>query len=150
MIDWIHKLPDSAIGLVAAGAVWLGFNYSVLGERAMERYSQQIAMPACMASIDQPARPIAPRVKLGKLLGMPELDAMTDQLIEEATPPGLSHAEQVAKCEAAVLCSSATMRLDFALSTAWFRYFTPDSIATFRQRAAHFLTDGSCTKGDAS
>ena len=148
MIDWIHKLPDSAIGLVAAGAVWFAFNYAVLGERAMERYAANEIMPACVASIGQPApTPRRPKLHLGKMLGMPELDDLEDQIIEQATPPVITRAEAIASCECAVMATTGgSLRLDFAISTSSFRLFSPDSVANFRQHTTAFLTNGGCTR----
>jgi len=144
MIDLVHKLPDSAIGLLAAGAVWFGFNYMVLGERAMERYAASDIMPACVASLGQHSTPRAPKLHLGKLLGMPELDDLEDQIVERATPPAVSQAAAIANCECAVAASSQSLRLDFAIATASFRYFSPESVANFRQHTVALLSNGGC------
>ena len=145
MIGYLEKLPDTAIGLLAAGAVWFGFNYVTLGARALERYGHSEAMPACMETIEAKAAGTAlPKLGLGDLFNMPELDKFESDLIKLSTPRALSMAQKLALCECAVSASSATLRFDYALSTASFRLFTPDSIAGLRSKTIGVLSSGAC------
>jgi hypothetical protein len=145
MIRYLEKLPDTAIGLLAAGAVWFGFNYVTLGARALERYSHAEAMPACMETIEaKAAGTTLPKLGFGDLFNMPELDKFESDLIELYTPRALSMAQKLALCECAVSASSATLRFDYALSTASFRLFTPDSIAGLRSKTVGVLSSGAC------
>jgi hypothetical protein len=145
MIEHIEKLPDTVIGLLAAGAVWFSFNYVVLGERALERYGNQQVMPACMAALDaRQQRSTSPALGLGKLLGVPELDAMENALVERYAPPILSVAEKIARCECAVATSASGSRLDYAINTASFRLITSEAIGSLRSKAVRVLTSGGC------
>lgn len=145
MIQHLEKLPDTLIGVLGAGALWFGFNYAVLGERALERYGHSEAVPACVETIEaKSAGTMAPKLGLGDLFNMPELDKFESDLIDLYTPRALSMAQKLALCECAVSASSATLRFDYALSTASFRLFTPDSIAGLRSKAIGVLSSGAC------
>lgn len=145
MIEHLERLPDTVLGLLAAGTVWFGFNYVTLGARALERYGHDEIMPACMEVIDARQSSTAiPRTGIGALLGMPDLDELEDRFIQLATPRALSLAEKVARCECAVTASSSTLRFDYALSTASFRFFSPESIAGLRSKTIGVLSSGAC------
>lgn len=146
MISWIDKLPDGAVGILLAGTAWFGFNYTVLGERALAQYGTANVVPACIAALHdyEASLPQAINPRIGQLLGVPELDILTDQLVDQMKPRLLTEAEKAARCQCAVASSSASMRFDYALHTATFRAFSPESIASFRSNSVRVVSSGAC------
>lgn len=144
MIDLLQRLPDSAIGLLVAGSIWFGFNYAVLGERAMEHYATTEAVPACMAHLEASEEKSPRRSTIGQAFDMPELDQLTNLFIDQLTPASLTKVQKMAMCECAVIGASATMRFDYAVHTASFRIINPDSFGQLRREAASFITSGAC------
>lgn len=146
MIDWIERLPDSVSGIGIAALAWFGFNYAVLGERAMERYSTAQAQTSCIAALGEPeSRYVRPRVPaVGRELGLPELDALLQQAIDAAAPRFLAPAQKVAMCECAVSQATGALRFDYALHTASFRIFSPASIANVRSESLRAVLSGAC------
>lgn len=145
MIELIGKLPSGMIGVLLAGTAWFGFNYVVLAERAMMQEHAQPAAAACEASIAQEVQSrIVPRMQLGSLLGIPELDVLGEQLVESSLPPAISSATIAARCACAASTSSASLRFDFAVHTSTFRILPVTSIAQARQDVIELATLGTC------
>lgn len=146
MIDWIERLPDSVSGIGIAALAWLGFNYAVLGERAMERYVGPQAHTSCIATLSEPeSRYVKPKVPaVGKQLGLPELDVFLQEAVDAATPRFLTSAQKVAMCECAVSQTTGALRFDYALYTASFRIFSPASIANVRSESLRAVLSGAC------
>lgn len=145
MIDWLTKLPDGALGILLTAGTWFGFNYAVLGERAMERELGQVTISACVDYLGgQNDRRVVPRTGIGELLGIPELDVFEANLVDQMTPRVLSEAERMARCSCAV-ASAPRLRFDYALHTASFRIIPVDGIADFRQSAIDAATTGHCS-----
>lgn len=145
MIDWIGKLPDSMVGVLVAGGLWFGFNYAVLADRAMARDHAKSVVPNCLAALDREEsrrRPAVPQ--FGAMMGMPELDRLQDMMIEQALPPALTYAEKQARCGCAVARAQQAVRFDYALYTASFRLFTPQSLASVREDVAGAVLGGVC------
>lgn len=142
MIDWIDKLPDSVVGIALAALAWGSFNYAVLGARALERYGHEQSGPACLSRLNDRQASI-PAIHVPST-GVPEFDVWIGEAIDAARPRLLSQAEMIARCECAVAETSATMRLDYALHTASFRMFTPESIAGLRSGAVKYVMSGAC------
>lgn len=135
MIDLLTKLPDSALGILLAGATWFGFNYAVLADRALQRELVEPVQSLCEeASVaDTPAPVLGSGI--GALLGMPELDDLEARIIGNAMPQPLSRAQKLARCSCGAL-TTAKLRFDYAVHTASFRLIPASEAAALRERAA--------------
>lgn len=147
MIDWLSKLPDGALGIALAASAWFGFNYAVLGERAMERDVAGPALTACVEHIVGAQQQVVPHSGIGDLLGMPELDDLEAALVDRIAPPALSRAGVAAQCACAI-ASAPRLRFDYALHTATFRLVPVDSAALFREEALKAATSPICSRGE--
>jgi hypothetical protein len=145
MIDWLSKLPEPLIGITLAGAAWFGFNYAVLGERAMAKAAEVDVMPSCVhALVNYESSLDLPRIGLGSLFGVPQLDTIEDLARQLYKPRYLSQAEKLARCECAVLKSKSSSRFDYAIYTASFRIIAPESVGTLRDRSTDLVFSGAC------
>jgi len=145
MIEWIEKLPDSMIGVLASGALWFGFNYAVLAPRAMEKEHAVAVMPQCVQALDQhQARQRIAVPPVGRILGVPGLDEFQSSMIELAMPRLLTLPEKVDRCACAASRAARTIRLDYAVHTASFRLIEPQTVATFGDDAFGLVLDGVC------
>lgn len=136
MIDWMTKLPDSAIGTLLAGAAWFGFNYGVLADRAMQHELVEPAQALCQQAHSSEAPNVSPRSGIGSLLGIPELDELESRLTEIAAPPPLSGVQRVLRCSCAI-GEVSELRFDYAIHTASFRIIPAVGVTEFRQRVAN-------------
>lgn len=145
MIDWIGKLPDAALGAIAVGAAWFGFNYTVLGERLMMRELTALALPACIEQLAAKERSsMLPRSGIGELFGMPELDALEDRILDRVTPATLTQLQKEALCACAVSASADGNRFDYALHTATFRIIPVDELSLMRAGLVQLATSDQC------
>jgi hypothetical protein len=145
MMEWISKLPDGAMALLMAGGAWFGFNYAVLGERAMEREVHAPITKACVADLDgrQGGR-VVPRSGIGELLGLPQLDELEAQIVQRSMPRALSEAELLAVCGCALGASAEARRFDYALHTASFRLWPIGDVSALRSRVIATATSSLC------
>lgn len=145
MIDWLTRLPDSALGILAAGSMWFGFNYAVLGERALQRDIGTSVVPACVSALGQMETRERPSpTGLGALFDMPELDALTERVLDLTLPPLMSSAEKTARCLCATTAGRSALRLDYALHTASFRIMPVADISQMRSQAVDMIASGRC------
>jgi hypothetical protein len=145
MIDWVQKLPDSLIAVSVSILAWVVFNYAVLAERAMDRYATAAVSPACLAAIDEhEASLVSPRSRAGAILGMPDLDILIDQVEGLRAPRLLSKVEKLGRCQCAIAAQGASLRFDYALHTASFRTYAPETISNFRHGVVDFVFSGAC------
>jgi hypothetical protein len=144
VIDWIERLPDSISGIGLAALAWFGFNYAVLGERAMQRSDASAATATCVNTLSGPeenyARPRMPAI--GAEMGLPELDGFLNKFVDAATPAFLTAAQKTAMCQCAVSQTTGALRFDYALHTASFRIFSPASIANVRSDSLRTVLSG--------
>lgn len=144
MTDWIDKIPDSLTGVVVAGAVWFGFNYVVLAERAMAK-DHLVAAPSCGEAIDRHERglQIAP-IGIGKLLGVPQLDEIESTGLKLLKPRRLSQAEKGDLCTCAATAAGRGLRFDYAVHTASFRMIEPQAVSGLGAATIDVLGSGIC------
>lgn len=145
MIEWLDRIPDSMTGVLAASALWLGFNYAVLAPRAMERQQVSTAVPSCADALEVRQRRLRmPGIGLGDMLGLPELRALEERMRDLAMPRPLSLAERTERCACAAKRAAAGVRFDYAIHTASFRLVEPQSIAGIGDGVIGVAVSGVC------
>ena len=145
MIEWIEKLPDHMHGALISGALWFGFNYAVLADRAIEKDRAAAVVPACVSAVENQQRSsLAPLSQLGTLMGDPTYGKLMQGLIAGAMPRPLSRAEQVSRCECAAARAEQTLRFDYAVHTATFRIVRAQTVASFSDDALALVMNGAC------
>lgn len=137
MIDWIERLPDWMIGTVTASAAWVGFNYVVLADRAMERDHAQIVAPRCMQAVTR-SDPVS------RLPPIPKTGTDLDIIIEMTIPKPLSEKEKIEACDCALRVSRSKLRFDYAIHLASFRMIEVDAASSFAESAIASAVEGSC------
>lgn len=144
MIDWIDKLPDSMTGAVAATALWFGFNYAVLAERAMAK-EHAVAAPSCLDALDrhQRSQELGP-TGLGGAVGIPALDIIEREMLKIVKPRILSEEEKRDLCACAAKTATRTLRFDYAVHTASFRIIEPATIAGLGTGTITTVMSGIC------
>lgn len=144
MIDWIDRLPDSMTGALAAGALWFGFNYAVLADRAMAKDHAATA-PTCMAALNRHERGLLlPPSGIGAILGMPGLDQIEREVLKLAKPRLLSDDEKRDLCACAANSASRGLRFEYAIHTASFRIIEPGALAGLGTGTIGILMSGVC------
>ncbi|WP_417729044.1 hypothetical protein [Roseovarius sp.] len=145
MIDWIGRLPDGAIALGAIASAWFGFNYAVLGERAMVRDLHAPTLAACSDELMRKgSTPPTVRSGIGELFGLPQLDALEAKLVERVLPPVLLPAQASARCACAVAAASSALRFDYAVHTASFRSWPVEQISSWRSDVMSAASGSAC------
>lgn len=145
MIEWIEKLPPPLLGLAGIGALWLGFNYAVLADRAIARDQASVAMPRCLEVLDRHA--LANHLRpsgFGSIFGLPHFDRIEREIIDRYRPTPLSAAEKQSLCACAATRAAAKLRWDYAVHTASFRLLAPESIAAATDEASTIVLTGVC------
>ncbi len=145
MIEWIEKLPDSLTGALVAGAVWFGFCYSTLAERAMDKAHAQAIVPNCAAVLEARTKFSTPAPSgIGKELGIPQMDRIERLVIESVKPRVLSLIEREDRCACAARRAAQKLRFDYAVHTASFRLIAPQSVSAFADDTAVIALSGTC------
>lgn len=145
MIEWIEKLPDSVIGLLAAGGVWFGFNYAVLADRAIAKEHATSVVPNCAAVVEARTRfSLPPASGLGQALGLPALDQIEKRAFERMKPRMLTQGERQDRCTCAAKRAGQKLRFDFAIHTASFRIISPQAVSEFADDTAAIALSGTC------
>jgi len=145
MIEWIEKLPDSLTGALVAGALWFGFNYAVLAERAIEKAHAQAIVPNCAAVLEAKTKFSVPRpTGIGEMLRVPEMDRIERLVIESVKPRVLTLIEREDRCACAARRAAQKLRFDYAVHTASFRLLAPESVAAFADDTAAIALSGTC------
>ncbi|NKE48644.1 hypothetical protein HB662_28010 [Roseomonas frigidaquae] len=146
MIDWIDRIPDSMVGVLAASAAWFTFNYAVLAPRAMERQHVEASIPSCMDALERrQQRMRIPSLGLSEILGLPpELRALEGRMTDLMTPRPLSFAERQERCACAARRAAAAVRFDYAIHTASFRIIEPQAIAGLSDATFGATVSGIC------
>ena len=142
ILDLVEKTPDALIGIVLAGGLWLGFNYAVLAERAMDRVAAAEIVPRCVAELDAAERQISSLLApLDELSSMPMVGPLMQDMTRHLTlPAGASAA--ICACGAARAATGA--RFDYALHTASFRLIEPDAVSSLRADALTYVRSQAC------
>lgn len=145
MIEWIEKLPDSVIGVLAAGVVWFGFNYAVLAERAIAKEHATSVVPKCADVVEARTRfTPPPAFGLGQALGLPALDQIERQAIDRLKPRMLTRSERQDRCTCAARRAGQKLRFDYAVHTASFRIVSPQAVSDFADNTAAIALSGTC------
>lgn len=145
MIEWIEKLPEPMVGLLAAGAVWFGFNYGVLAERAIEKAHATSIVPSCTEVLEARLRFTPPPPSgLGAVLGLPHIDRFEKQTIDLMKPRVLTNGERQDRCACAARRAAQKLRFDYAVHTASFRIISPQAINEFADDTAAIALSGTC------
>lgn len=145
MIDWLGRVPDSMVGVLAAGAAWFTFNYAVLAPRAMERQHAEASIPSCMEALERRQQRLRNfSLGLSDLLGLPELRALEGRMTDLMTPRPLSLAELQERCACAVRRAGSSVRFDYAIHTASFRIIEPQAIAGISDATIGAAVSGVC------
>ena len=145
MIEWIEKLPDSLTGTLVAGAVWFGFNYAVLAERAIDKAHTHAIVPSCAAVLEAKTTfSTPPTIEIGKILRIPEMDRLQQMVIESVKPRVLTLIEREDRCACAARRAAQKLRFDYAVHTASFRLIAPQSVSAFADDAAAIALSGTC------
>lgn len=143
MIDWIDKLPDSMTGAVAAAAVWFGFNYAVLADRAIAK--DLATAPSCIEAVDRHERGLQLGASgLGSILGVPGYDQVEREILKLVTPRPLSPAEKSEMCTCAARAAARGLRFEYAIHTASLRIIEPQSVAGIGTGTIATLMSGVC------
>lgn len=145
MIEWIEKLPDSLTGALVAGAVWFGFNYVVLAERAIEKTHASAIVPHCAEVLEARTKFSTPAPSgIGKELGIPQMDRIERLVIESVKPRVLTLIEREDRCACAARRAAQKLRFDYAVHTASFRLIAPQSVSAFADETAAIALSGTC------
>jgi len=145
MIEWIEKLPDSLTGTLVAGAVWFGFNYAVLAERAIEKAHASAIVPSCAAVLEAKTKFSTPAPSgIGKELGIPQMDRIERLVMESVKPRVLTLIEREDRCACAARRAGQRLRFDYAVHTASFRLVAPEAVSAFADETAAIALSGTC------
>lgn len=145
MIEWIEKLPDSLTGTLVAGAVWFGFCYSTLAERAIEKDHAQAIVPTCAQVLEARTKFSMPTpTGIGRELGIPQMDRIERMVLESVKPRVLTLIEREDRCACAARRAAQKLRFDYAVHTASFRLIAPEAVSAFADETAAIALSGTC------
>ena len=149
IIDLLEKTPDTLLGGLAATALWFGFNYTVLAERAMNDVVRNSVIPSCIAQLQQSenASPInsipdlsLPNTPENRLFNM-LIGGMTNKIKAGAR---LSGAQRSARCFCAAEQTTRSLKFDYAVHTASFRLIEAESLSGMRSRSMKLVRSQAC------